>query len=56
MAQCEKNNTETRFIKGPCVFLNGENFNDEYEVVGGTSKNAKNDDAEQFVKINDVPF
>lgn len=56
MAQEERRGTETRFIKGPCVFLNGENFNDEYEVVGGTRNNAQNDDAEQFIKDNDVPF
>lgn len=56
MAQEERRGTETRFIKGPTVFLNGENFNDEYEVVGGARNNAQNDDAEQFIKDNDVPF
>ena len=32
MAKCEAEGTEKQFIKGPTVFLNGENFNDEFEI------------------------
>lgn len=32
MEKCEAEGTEKQFIKGPTVFLNGENFNDEFEI------------------------
>lgn len=33
MQQCDIKKTEMNFIKGPAVFLNGENFNDEFETT-----------------------
>ncbi|AGY48278.1 replication protein [Bacillus phage Pony] len=54
MAECERKGTDKQYIKSPAVFLNGENFNDEYE--GGGFNREKDDVANSEARKYDLPF
>lgn len=50
MAYCAANKTETKYIKSPLVFLNGENFNDEYEIEPGKGTTGKSSGAVDYTQ------
>lgn len=50
IAECERKGTEKQYIKGPAVFLNGENFNDEYEEGPKVNIRAKQYEEENFLE------
>lgn len=54
MRQCEIKNTAKNYIKGPAVFLHGENFNDEFDLVPTTNGNGQTDIFEAYRReLND---